>query len=219
MRKNWLLLLLAPALLLPALACGGKKETSESTSTQAPGQPTAAAAAPTRAANPSGAGVEGELAALVQGLKDLKTFKANIIIEAAGQPKQEGSIEAVLPDRIHITFPGAEVISIGSDLYLKAGPTWSKQAGGGLGAIFDLNQITDVFAGVDVSSRTTQGGLETIGGQRCQLYTVVTSDGTKSEVCVANNLPVRIISEAPGGGKFTIVFSSLNSTLEIRAPI
>lgn len=211
--KKKLIYLLAPLLLIPALACGGD-DNGDKQSDQG------AEASPTRAAGttPQAGGAQNELASVAQNLKNVKSFRATMTIEAQGQPKQEGTMEYVSPDRYHLSIAGLDLISIGTDAYIKIGSTWTKQPGAGAGALFDASDITDAFSSFESASGVTKGGTETVNGQRCQTYGFNVA-GANTEICVANNLPVRMLWSDPTAGKVTIIFSNVNGNIEIKAPI
>jgi hypothetical protein len=55
-----------------------------------------------------------------------------------------------------------------------------------------------------------------VAGKRCQVYTY-SAAGTTSELCVADDKPLRIVSDI-GGAKSTIVFTDFDN-VEVKAPI
>jgi len=215
--RSWLLLALAPVLLALSVSCGGgsKKETTSPTAAGGSG-------AQATATKPSGgqSGASGELGAVIENFAKVKSFRAKLTIESPGQPKQEATMEIVLPDKFHMTFsgggglPAVEMISIGNDAYLKAGPTWIKQPGSGGGALFDP---ADISSTISDAGGAKKGGTETVDGKRCQVYTY-TSGSDSTEVCVSDNLPLRVVTSS-GGAKTTIVFTDFNANITIKAPI
>lgn len=201
------------ALALVAGACGGDDEEETDTSTPA----TTATAAAGGATATRAAGTATTAASGIGGaFTSLKSFRATITIESGGE-KQEGTIESVPPDKLHLNILGLEIISIGADSWMKVGTSWTKQPGGGLGA--------GPFQGIDVSGTinsfsgpgVTSSGSDTVDGKRCQIYKTTAAGGT-SEACVADGVVLRVISQT-AAGKVTIVFKDINTNIEIKAPI
>jgi len=192
-------------------------------STTAAGGSGAQATATKPAGGQSGAS-SGELGAVIENFAKVKSFRAKLTIESPGQPKQEATMEVVLPDKFHMTFsggsgvPAVEMISIGNDAYLKAGPTWIKQAGAGGGALFDPGDISGAISDLGEAGGAKKGGTETVDGKRCQVYSY-TSGSETTEVCVSSdNLPLRVVTTS-GSEKTTIVFTDYNANITIKAPI
>ena len=219
--RSWFLLALVPALLALSVSCGGgsKKETTSPTAAGGSG-------AQATATKPSGgqSGASGELGAVIENFAKVKSFRAKLTMESPGQPKQEATMEVVLPDKFHMTFsggsgvPAVEMISIGNDAYLKAGPTWIKQAGAGGGALFDPGDISGAISDLGEAGGAKKGGTETVDGKRCQVYSY-TSGSETTEVCVSSdNLPLRVVTTS-GSEKTTIVFTDYNANITIKAPI
>jgi hypothetical protein len=219
-RKTAFLAGLVVALVI-AVGCGGddKDKSSSNNQDQPPAQGTA---------SQSGSGGNSDLSGFVDAFTKVKSFKAVITVDpAAGQQKQEGTMEVVLPDKYHLSFTSTggagsavgggnfEIISIGSDLYTKLGNNWMKQPGGGIGRIFDPKQISDLASG---SKNYTKGGTDTVNGKKCQVYTQ-TEGSTTTELCLADNLPLRVVTSGSGSAKTTLVFSDYDKVGDIKAPI
>ncbi len=208
--------------LVIAVGCGGsdnKDKSSSNNQDQPAAQSTAAQ---------SGSGGNTDLSGFVDAFTKVKSFKAVITVDpAAGQQKQEGTMEVVLPDKYHLSFTSTggagsavasgnfEIISIGSDLYTKLGNNWMKQSGGGIGRIFDPKQISDLAS---ASKNYTKGGTDTVNGKKCQVYTQ-TEGSTSTELCIADNLPLRVVTSGSGSAKTTLVFSDYDKVGDIKAPI
>jgi hypothetical protein len=222
--KKALYFVLASVALIALVACGGGSDDDndnndtganapEATQTSGGAQP----AAPGGSNSGSNNATANELATLLNNFSKVKSFRAAITFESGGQ-KQEGSFEAVLPDRYHITLPGVgEFISIGADSYIKVGGSWTKQPGGGLGNLFSVDDISDTIAEFEADG-VQKGGTSTVDGKRCQLYTTNDGAGASTEVCVADDLPVRIVIKT-GSETSTIVFSDIDEPIDISAPI
>jgi hypothetical protein len=202
------LLFLAPALVLSA--CGGKKK-SEGTSAA----PTQASGSATQAPSSSSGGGSNvstdELKALVANFVKVKSFR---MVLQDGSGNQQGTIEYVAPDKYHINVSGLEVITIGKDNYLKQGGTWTKlPSSQSATPLFDASTIKQELDSLDVT-KYTKGGTDTVNGTKCQLYTVTESDGTKTELCVANGLPLRIKTSGT-----IVLISDYDKVGDIKAPI
>jgi hypothetical protein len=181
---------------------------------------------------PAAGGAAGELAGVFNAYSQVRSYRARMELEVPGAPKQEGTMEVVLPDRYKITLssgvPSAgniEMIMIGSDLYMKAGPTpWQKLASTGtVPGAPDFRSMTANLqsSSLDQAVRSggaTKGGTANVSGKTCQLYTFSAAGGSQ-EMCVADNLPLRIVSTATGGIKTTMTFSDFNASIQISAPI
>jgi outer membrane lipoprotein-sorting protein len=210
--------------LFVAIGCGGgSKDKSSGGTKQTPASGVESTAQPAQTRPAGAAASDTELAAFISAFTKVKSFKATMTIEAGpGQPKQEGTMEVILPDKYYLKFTGAaasdsfEIISIGNDLYTKFGPSWTKQSGGGIGRIFDPKQISDLAA---ASKNYTKGGTDTVNGKKCQLYTQ-SEGGSTTELCIADNLPLRVVTSGSGGsGKTTLLFSDYDKVGDIKAPI
>jgi hypothetical protein len=194
------LLALGALLAVTAVAaCGGDDEEDEGAATRAAG-----------GTGTAGAGATG----LADGFSKVKSFRATITIESSGQ-KQEGTIESVQPDRLHLNILGLELISIGRDSWLKAGATWTKQSGTGVGAFQSADVASQIaaFNGPGV----LREGTDTVNGKRCDLYRTPAGSGVSSVACVADGLPLRVVTEA-AAGKTTVVFTDYNADIKIEAP-
>jgi hypothetical protein len=220
-RNQKIIAIAACLLVVPALACGGgKKSTATAEPSTASGGATQATAssgsgAPTTA---SGGAVSGnEIASFVSALLKVKSFRATLSTNAGGQAQIQGAMEAQLPDRFHLTTPTIELISIGNDSYTKIGGNWTKSSGAGIGNIFQADELNALATAVP-SGQITKGGTDTVNGTKCQLYTQNTSSSSTTEYCVANNLPLRVVSTS-GSTKTTIVFSDFDKPVDIKAPI
>ena len=215
MFKTRYFMLLAVLLVVPAIACGGDKDDND---TEPMGSSRETPVATRTAGSTPAAGGAGanELAGAVRGFTSVKSFRATIVMETPGQPRQEGIIESQLPDRFHFRLGSIEMISIGADSYIKVGNTWTRSPGGGFGNIFDISDIAETVQLYTNDASIVKGGTETVAGKRCQLYTYSAS-GTTSELCVADDKPLRIVSDI-GGAKSTIVFTDFDN-VEVKAPI
>jgi hypothetical protein len=237
--KKWLVVIALPLLAGMALACGGGGKSGGSDQgikiEQNTGQsgtpgaiPATLAAAPTVGGAPASA---DEVAGLSANFGKVKSFKATISQTGGAAANLQGVIEYSQPDRIHVTIgSGAtaqEIICIGNDFYVKAGAApWQKvpsaQTGGtncrgNLGPA-DPKALADGINTAAADKTLNKGGQETVSGKRCQIYAQALPNGATFEMCVADGLPLRIVSKA-GPQSVTIIFSDIDKNIDIKAPI
>jgi hypothetical protein len=228
-RKHSLWAIMATPLVVLLLGCSGGDEDSDPTPTMSAGgatQTTAtspAAATGTSTPAAGGGGATNELAGIAGAYAQVRSFRAQMVLEAPGAPAQQASLEVIQPDRQHITYSAGglgniEVILIGTDAYYKVGPApWTRQAVSGINLqLFDPKTINSTVQGLQQAG-ATRGATATVSGRTCQIYTF-TTQGASQELCIADNLPLRIISTA-GGVKTTITFSDYNASFQIQPPI
>jgi hypothetical protein len=193
-------------------ACGGSSKPAPTptavTTTQASATSTATSARET----------PGSPGAAALTLLALKSFQATITITTPNQPQQFGILEASLPDRYHITIGQVEVINIGDDTYLRSGGDWVKQQSAAGARSLNGQAIAAAVsnAAKQLQSQTlTKGSTDTISSKTCQLYLA-----GPDQFCIGpDTLPFRIVSVQPDGSRSTIVFTSFNGTVDIKAPI
>jgi hypothetical protein len=231
-----ILAIAAVPLVVALVACGGgdKKDSTSTGSSGAGDQPAATApsgssggssgsssngSSGSSGANNTGGGesVSGDtMAALIENFAKAKSWKAQIHDES--DPSSDATFEYVAPNKYHIKSADVEAIVIGGDTYAKMGPTWTKiSSGGDTGPFFDPEDLKDSIDEAK-GAKVTKGGKDKVNGKDCQIYNIQETDGTTSEVCAANNLPVRIV-EDDGESKSTITFTDFNVDFDIKAPI
>ena len=179
-------------------------------------------------------GDAGDLQKALMNLSTQKSFRATVAADAGATGKFEVALEVALPDKLHVTlksapssipamFSGAEVIGIGSDLYVKTGGKWTKESTQDLG-LGDLStgvsELTSEFDDLGSTTVVTKGSMDTVNGKRCQIYAIKdTADPTSTgDVCIADNLPQRLKVNFDGGSA-TITFSDFNANINIQKPI
>jgi hypothetical protein len=219
MTRQRFVLALGAGLLIPALVLSGcsKKKSSDSTSSAQPTQSSSSAQPTQRPAATSASGGSGsnasnsELAALVANFLKAKSFRITLQ-DSRGTP--QGTVEYVAPDKYHINVAGFEEISIGKDVYVKQGTTWAKlPSSQGVPSIFNADTFKSQLDQLS-TTKFTKGGTDNVNGTSCQIYNVTNADGTTSEICVANGLPVRVKA-----GDTIILISDYDKVGDIKAPI
>jgi hypothetical protein len=240
--RKWLLLLVLPLLAGTALACGGGSKSSGSDQgikiepsntggvSMTPGAPAATLAAAPTVSGPLASAED--VASLASNFGKVKSFKATVSSTGGTTPNLQGAIEYSQPDRIRVTIgggsPSQDIICIGNDFYLKtATAPWQKipaaqTAGsncrGNLGPA-DPQELAKGINAAVADKTLVKGGQETVAGKRCQLYTQTIANGSSFEVCVADGLPLRIVSRASAQSALTFQFSDYDKPIDIKAPI
>jgi outer membrane lipoprotein-sorting protein len=242
------LFLIAPVVLsIAAVACGGDSkgggllvstvapqgsgQTAGSTPAAGGGtatgganvQPTKPAATASSGGNTGGS--NSELTTLFSNFSKVKSFKATATTAvSSGGGQQTITMEVVTPDKLHFTTSGGstgalEFISIGNDNYIKLNGTWTKQPGAGSGKIFDPKSFNDSIQAASADEKAvTKGGTDTVNGKKCQIYTNSTPGGGSTEICVADGLPLRVVTKGTSGTT-QVIFSDFNANIDIKAPI
>jgi hypothetical protein len=199
----------APAATEPPAA------TEEAAATEAP-TATEEAAATEAPAAPSG-DEKSTIAKSAVDLKNLKSYRAKVIVETAGQ-KMETLYEFVPPDKFHMISDFAEMIVIGDDMYMKAGDTWTKMPGGGAGAA-----VADIGVTEDEILEARLEGTENVEGVPTQkyVYTAKVGDNPPIEVTawigLEDGLPYKIVTEMEGS-TVTQVLYDFNADITIEPP-
>jgi hypothetical protein len=236
--KKLILLLVLPALASMAFICdsgsggsGGSdqgiqiEQTAGGISTTPGAAPATLAAAPTPGGQVASA---DEIANLSGNFGKVKSFKAMISQSGGAAASLQGTIEYQQPDRVHVTIgSGAtaqEIICIGSDFFVKQGATpWQKVPAGGANCRGNLGPadpkaLADGINTAAADKTLNKGGTDTVGGTKCQIYAQSLPNGANFEMCVANGLPLRLVSKA-GQQSVTITFSDIDKNIDIKAPI
>jgi hypothetical protein len=240
---KWLLLLALPLLATMAIACGGSKDGSsdqgikiEQGGASANGTPGAGAPIATLAAAPTPAGVPAsadEVASLATNFGKVKSFRASIAQTSTAQPQApasiQGTIEYSAPDKMHINVGSGvtaqDIICIGeSGYYFKRGnDPWQKAPASSppcrvnIGPA-DPKVLTEGIKKAAEDKTLNKGGQETVGGKKCQTYAQTIPTGATFEMCVADGLPIRLVSKDPQN-TLTVTFSEFDKPLDIKAPI
>ena len=238
MNKRILLAAIGVPLLGLLVACGGSSKNNNTTtsnnvvgtaSTVAPSGASAStgsagstapkATTASTGASANNGGANSNTALLVTVLTNFSNSKKwRAEIKDSSDPTSNGTFEYVAPDKFHVTLSNYEIISIGSDTYIKQGATWVKvPATGSSGPLFDTSSLQDTISAAQ-SASVTKGGTDTVNGTKCQIYTYTdTASNNKVEVCVADNLPVRVVQD-DGESVSTTTFD-FKSNIDIKAPI
>jgi len=236
--KKWLaLLVIGTGLALAAAACGGGGSKKDSGVVVTAGTPGAGLPADfTPISTPQGvptpigpAASADELGSIAANFGKAKSFRATLT--QTSNPTSSTTVELVRPDKVHIAIKNGavtqEAICVGTSLYSKGTDAkWTKvdkdpngkaiDCGSGVGAIFPTKSIEDGLKAAADDKSVSKGGMDTVNGKKCQLFSQINGNGTSAEFCVADQNLVRIVDKTGGA---TIVFSDYNSNIDIKAPI
>jgi hypothetical protein len=164
-----------------------------------------------------------ELAAAVANFTEVTSFRATVTVEGPGRTPQQGTLEVVLPDKSHLLYsPGGdapiiEMISLGSDIYSRAGSAWDKVSPGAA-APFDLEDINRILQQAAGARNVRHTSLFFADLKvACDAYAYSSGPDT-TEVCVSSErLPMRVVASR-SGLKTTIFFNDYNTSIDIRQP-
>lgn len=226
--QRWLMFLVLPVLAGLAFACGGSSSSQgikiEPGNSGTPLVPATLAAAPTPIGSPVSV---DEVSALASNFTKVKSFKASIA-QMGGPTNIQGVVEYSAPDKVHVVVgsgaTGQEITCIGEALYFKRGTgAWQKAPPGSATCRGQLGPTNpeELAKGINAAAQDrtlNKGGQETVDGKRCQLYAQSLPNGATFEMCVADGLPVRLISKDPQQS-VTIIFSDIDKPIDIKAPI
>jgi hypothetical protein len=128
----------------------------------------------------------------------------------------QGTFDYIAPDKYHYSLAGIEAIVIGKDTYIKQAGTWIKlpaSAAAAASSPFNADTLKTQLDAVS-KAKATKNGSDTVNGVKCDIYNVTDTDGSTTEVCVANGLPIRIKN-----GDTIVVISNYDKVPDIKAPI
>jgi hypothetical protein len=226
--QRWLVFLVLPALASFAFICGGDSSSQgikiEQANAGTPAAPATLAAAATTVGAPASA---DEVSMLAGNFQKVKSFKATIA-QTGGPSNIQGTIEYSAPDKVHVVVgsgaTGQEITCIGEALYFKRGTAgWQKAPPGAATCRGQLGPTNpeELAKGINAAAQDktlNKGGQEMVNGKRCQIYAQALPNGSTFEMCVADGLPVRIVSKDPQQS-VTIIFSDIDKPIDIKAPI
>jgi hypothetical protein len=183
----------------------------------------------------SGAAVgQGDLKPVADAIAAAKSYRMTVASSTTAQG-QSGTfvIEVVKPDRVHTkadmggqTF---EMISIGSDNYVKFGNQWTKTPSSGAANPLastvllssDPQQILSQMNAGEKDGTLTKGGTSQVGGVPCQEWAWTPSAAAPSQgggtMCIGlkDHLPLQFKTN---DGKIVATYSDWNAPISIQAP-
>jgi hypothetical protein len=210
-------LAIAVALAMLLSACGGKSHgTGDSSATLSRTAGAAVTAVPTPT---------GDAAVVNNALDNLTKQKSLRAEVTTGRRRStgQGVIEAVLPDKFHLTFNGGglgnlELITLGDTTYTKSGDAWTKSSGQSVLAL-DLPSLTQQIETITRTAGVTKGAPDSVNGQPCEVYNLEDSQSkSTTQACIADNLPLRLVISM-AGTKITVTFTEFNGNIDIKAPV
>ena len=146
----------------------------------------------------------------------------------SSQGTYTATLEYASPDRYHVVMPQVEMISIGSEAYMKVGERWTKSPMN-VGQL--INQFRDPEAVEEMRRKTDIKfvGADTLDGQAMYVYEYAMEDAAgvgargraKTWISQADLLPRKTEVDGEAGGiksHTTITYSDYNSEIKIERP-
>jgi hypothetical protein len=208
----------APAVTEAPAATEAAAPTAAPVATKAPAA--TEAAAPTAAPAKTEAPAENPKSVVAKSgasMKNLKSYRSKIVMEQEGGQTVETLVEFVAPDKFHTVSKLAEMITVGSDAYVKAGDKWTKIPGGGGGAQYAESAVKEE----DILEARLEGS-EDVDGVPCQKYFYSVKSGDKTFeatawIGVEDILPHKVVTKG-AGTTVTQTFYDFNADITIEAP-
>jgi hypothetical protein len=235
--RKWLLLFVLPLLAGTALACGGSsknggsdqgikiEQTAGGGVSTTPGAPPATLSAAPTIAGPLASA--DEIANLASNFGKAKSFKATIS-QSGGPAALDGTIEYQTPDKIRVSIKNGalnqQIICLGDAYFFKVNAdAWQKAPPNSPNCRVNLGPADPTILGESLKKATedkslSKGSQESVAGKRCQIYLQALPNGSSFEMCVADNLPLRIISKDTRQ-TMTILFSDYDKPIDIKSPL
>lgn len=218
-------LLLTFAFVALLAACGGPSRAPRDPDGPVPTiAPTSAGQPPAAPLDGAASKAPGPFSAFAGALTGLKSYRAKVSLETPGQPKIEAMMEAVAPDRFHVSVTAGvginfEMIGLSNETYMKLGGTWQRTPGEAL-LPFSPAELDRELRDLAQNGEASEGGLETVEGIRCQVFTVTgAATGQTAEDCVADGNVVRRFTTTEGATRISLVCSDVNASISIKAPL
>jgi hypothetical protein len=209
-------------LSIPPDLSGGKATSAPSTGKTTP-VPSTGKGTPAPAATKPSAALPGDAkGAVVQAatnLKNLKSYRMKMVTEQDGKATTM-VMEAVPPNKIHMTGDAVEMIVIGDDIYTKMGNTWNKTTNPGTAA-----QYAKSYATQDTIVSARKEGSEAVSGVACDkyVYTAKVGDNPPMDITVwigvKDGLPYKIVTKPNATTTTTQTLYDVNADIKIEPPV
>jgi hypothetical protein len=189
------------------------------------GAPKAPEPAPQAKVDPAVAEIKGAM----QNFAAAKSFRAQIAAQVAQPSGGVNTIQFlytfVPPDRYELSSnPNSATRVVGGETFARTGDTWAllKEWSGdeyaGANRLFDQKTLNQWNENIGKTSTVEKTGTETVDGKQCQLYVLTdTPTGNKTDVCVAENLPLRMVYHF-GQLNTTVLFRDFNTNIVLDRP-
>ncbi|PYP84698.1 MAG: hypothetical protein DMF61_18930 [Blastocatellia bacterium AA13] len=168
----------------------------------------------------------------ISGWENVKSFRAHMTSTGLPTGSTETRMEAVMPDRFHITTDRSEMVLIGQTTYLKL-PTgeWRKITTGLDNSFGSMRRMMEDLKG---SKEVQMIGSETLDGTQTSIYesklTMPSMSGSKDAapqvflakiwVAASDGMPRRVESSSSGSPVRTVItYTDYNANIKIDPPI
>ena len=161
---------------------------------------------------PAQASATGEVRAALLKFAALRSYEMTSV---AGVKRTTSDF--INPDRVHISWPTAELIRIGATWYWKRGGKWMKTSGGRGAGTIDMpaliRKMTSEVNGIAANAL----GTKLVRGESFHVYRITQSDGTTGTLYIGpDGLPRRFQSK---NAEESFVLSKFNAVPPILAPM
>jgi len=170
-----------------------------------------------------------EIKAVMQNYAAAKSLRAQISAQVARPDGTVNTIqfvyEFVPPDRYELSSnPTSSTRVVAGETFARTGTTWALQKEwsgseyGGMNHLFDQKIMNQWNESIGKTSTVAKGATDTLDGKQCQLYVLTdTPTGNKTDVCVADNYPVRMVYHF-GSLLTTVLLKDFNTNIVIERP-
>jgi hypothetical protein len=167
----------------------------------------------TLAALPAYADATGDVRAAMMRFRTLSSYEMSF-----GTGSRSGTVDIVKPNRRHVRMATGEIISIGSDFYMKRGGSGWMKLPASAGASAAGQFVNMETLGREVNGATaTDVGMRTVDGEALHAYRVTEGGGHVGTVYIARDGFVHRVENAARPG--AVRFSKFNAVPPITSPI
>ena len=169
----------------------------------------------------------------ISGWEKVKSFRAKMTVTGLATGTAETRMEAVMPDKFHITTDRSEMIMIGQTTYLKLPNGEWRMITTELD--YSFGSMKKMMEDLKVSKETIKTGSETFEGVAADVYesrmTMPAAIGSKPGaepqaysvkmwVGVSDGMPRKVESASPiSPARTTVVYTDYNANITIEPPI
>ncbi len=159
--------------------------------------------------------------------KQVTSYKMTMTIyDSTSNEKTGAATVETMKDKSHWVLDeqgqSIEIITIGTDYYLKLGDTWTKMTSDvstTLPPFTSADILNDVSTSADAPDTVTNKGTDTVNGVECDVYEIKTDTGTSTLwVGHTDHLLYKGVFE-DSGTRTEILFSDFNQQFDIQPPI
>ncbi|GEM_PF-4683347 len=170
-----------------------------------------------------------EIKAVMANYAAAKSLRAQISAQVARPDGTTNTLEFVYsfvqPDRYESSSnPNTSTRVVGNETFSRSGSTWTLQkewSGSdydGMNRLFDQKTMNQWNESIGKTSTVAKGATDAVDGKQCQLYVLTdTPTGKKTDVCVADNYPIRMVYHF-GALNTTVLLKDFNTSIAIERP-